>query len=118
MMIRRHVSRGASHQQRGARVVSRADGEGGLQAARELRPSIIVLDLVMPGMSGEEFLRRLRSAPDIGQLPVVIWTGKDLGPDEQTALLAKASAVLAKTGGVDTLLAQIVPERVAVRSER
>jgi signal transduction histidine kinase/ActR/RegA family two-component response regulator len=103
-----------SLKERGARVVSRADGEGGLQAARELRPSVIVLDLLMVGMSGEEFLRRLRSAPDIRELPVVIWTGKDLDADERAALQAQVRAVVLKTEGVDKLLAEIAPERVAV----
>jgi CheY-like chemotaxis protein len=75
------------------------DGEAALKAVRTSPPSAIVLDLLMPGMSGFEFLDRLRRDPEVRRVPVIVWTGKDLSLDERAMLRASASAVVAKGQG-------------------
>ncbi len=56
-------------------VVAAADGEEGLRLARSLRPDVVLLDVMMPGLGGPDVIRRLRR-PD-GSLPfaVLVITG-------------------------------------------
>jgi len=58
------------------RVVSASDGEAGLAAALSTRPDIIVCDVMMPRMSGEQLLAAVRSHPELSGIPVVMLTAK------------------------------------------
>ena len=58
----------------GFQVIAAASGEEGLRQARELRPSIITLDVVMPGMDGWAVLRALKLDPELVHIPVVLVT--------------------------------------------
>ena len=53
-------------------VVTALGGEAGLKAAQTLRPDVITLDIVMPGLDGWEVLRRLKANPDLAHVPVVM----------------------------------------------
>jgi PAS domain S-box-containing protein len=65
-LLRGHV------EELGYRVAMAASGEEGLRMARQLRPHLITLDLMMPGMDGWELLKRLAGAPELAQIPVII----------------------------------------------
>ncbi len=54
--------------------VEAADGSEALAAARELAPDVMVLDVMLPGISGIEVLRELRADERIAQIPVVVIT--------------------------------------------
>jgi CheY-like chemotaxis protein len=57
----------------GYRCYTAADGEEGLEALEQIpRPGVILLDLMMPGLNGWQFLDRLRSHPPLGEIPVVV----------------------------------------------
>jgi PAS domain S-box-containing protein len=56
----------------GCEVVQAENGEDGLAAARLHDPDLITLDLMMPGMSGWEVLRRLKQDPELRHIPVVV----------------------------------------------
>ena len=56
----------------GCRVVTAEGGEQGIAAAHKHKPDLITLDLMMPGMTGWEVLKRLKADPDLRHLPVVI----------------------------------------------
>jgi PAS domain S-box-containing protein len=56
----------------GCRTVTASSGEEGLRLARELRPDLITLDLLMPGMNGWNALRELRADAELRHIPVVI----------------------------------------------
>lgn len=58
------------------RVVAVADAESALVAAPRLRPDVIMCDLSLPGVDGEELLRRLRAAADTADIPVVVVSGR------------------------------------------
>jgi len=73
----------------GYRVRQASDGEAGLARVREARPDLILLDLVMPGMNGPQFLARLRA--DHPTLPVVIVTSY---PDSELMVEASRHAPL------------------------
>ncbi len=59
----------------GYEVVTAADGEEGLSAAREHRPGLVFLDIMMPKKTGIMLYRRLKKDPELGGVPVVILTG-------------------------------------------
>ena len=56
----------------GYRVAVAASGAEGLRLAEALRPQLITLDLMMPGMDGWELLKRLAANPELARIPVVI----------------------------------------------
>ncbi len=59
-------------EQFGCHVVAAHSGELGLRIARDMRPDLITLDLLMPAMDGHEVLRRLKSDPDLKDIPVIV----------------------------------------------
>lgn len=61
----------------GFRVEIAAGGESGLRLAKELRPSAITLDVMMPGMDGWAVLTALKADPDLAHIPVVMVTMVD-----------------------------------------
>jgi len=59
----------------GYRAVAAASGPAALALLRDgLRPCLIVLDMMMPGMSGEEFRRAQLSDPAIADIPVILYS--------------------------------------------
>ncbi len=72
------------------------DGQDGLDKARENRPDLILSDLIMPVMDGEEFLKSLKADPAFQHIPVIIMTsaGNDARIDSLVGM--GASSVLPK----------------------
>lgn len=62
----------------GYRVIEAATGEEALSLAAQRRPDLIISDILMPGMNGYEFVRRLRADPDVARTPVVFCTANYL----------------------------------------
>jgi signal transduction histidine kinase len=58
------------------RTVSAFDGDDGLAKARELSPDLIVSDVMMPGMSGDELVRRVRAEPALARVPLLLLTAR------------------------------------------
>jgi len=81
---------------RGFAVRAAPDGMQGLARAREQRPGLIVLDLMMPVMDGFDTLAHLRADPALRDLPVVVLTAKDLTDDDRARLGGKADALFQK----------------------
>jgi len=59
----------------GYAVIAVADGEEGLLEARASRPSLILLDMMLPGLDGTSVLRALKQDPSTAPIPVVVMTG-------------------------------------------
>jgi CheY-like chemotaxis protein/anti-sigma regulatory factor (Ser/Thr protein kinase) len=91
----------------GYRTVCRKDAASALKVVSKERPAAVVLDLVMPEMSGFEFLTRFRRTQRGRQTPVIVWTGKDLTNAERAELRAAASAVTKKDEQALELLHEI-----------
>mgnify|MGYP000984074390 FL=1 len=72
------------------------DGEAGLELSRTFRPDAIVLDLMLPKMSGVEVLKRLRSQPEFQALPVLVFSNTYLANMVQEAWKAGATKCLSK----------------------
>ena len=56
----------------GYEVVCAEDGESALRLAREQKPDLVLLDMILPKMSGPEVLRRLKTEPETAAIPVVV----------------------------------------------
>jgi len=85
-------------------VVVAADAKVALERlAEEPPPNVVLLDLMMPGMSGRELLERIREDPRLRHVRVVITTGVS----GARARLASADAVLTKPFGVKELVSAL-----------
>jgi len=107
-LIRYHLD------QAGFQVETAGDGNAALHALRRRRPSLLVLDLMLPDRSGTELCREIRSDPDLKDLPIIMVTarsdevdrlvGFELGADDYVAkpfspreLVLRVRAVLRRT---------------------
>ncbi|MEH2262697.1 response regulator transcription factor [Nostoc sp.] len=81
------------------------DGLTALTAARELHLDLVILDWMLPGLSGLEICRRLRSIGD--RVPIILLTVKDEESDRIAGLDAGADDYLVKPFSVDELLARV-----------
>ncbi|HTE06524.1 MAG TPA: response regulator, partial [Planctomycetota bacterium] len=73
-------------------------GPEGLAIAQRQPPRAVVLDLMMPGMDGFEFLDLFRQIPSCRRVPVIVWSMKDLTGEERARLKASTNGILAKAG--------------------
>jgi DNA-binding response OmpR family regulator len=89
----------------GYRVSVAHDGMSGLSLARESEPDLAILDWMMPGLTGVELCRRLRSTGI--KIPVILLTAKDEVGDRVTGLDAGADDYLVKPFSIEELLARI-----------
>jgi twitching motility two-component system response regulator PilH len=89
----------------GYRVLTAPGGEAGMALAREHRPDLIVLDVVMPGMNGFQTCRQLRALPETAETPVLMLTSKDQAADRFWADEVGVSAYHTKPVDVTALLA-------------
>ena len=74
----------------GYEVIQAEDGEEGLRVARESIPDLILLDMMLPKISGLEVLRILKLEPLIKHIPVIVLTG--LGQGNEAKLLQDGAA--------------------------
>ncbi|MCR4407222.1 MAG: pyridoxal-phosphate dependent enzyme [Anaerolineae bacterium] len=72
------------------------DGESGLEMIRRQRPDVILLDLMMPKVDGFAVLDALRADEDLGRIPVIIVTAKELTTSERARLSGQIQMLLQK----------------------
>jgi len=89
----------------GYEAIVAADGLAGLSAARELQPDLIVLDWMLPGVSGLEICRRLRMTGS--DVPIILLTAKDDVSDRVAGLDAGADDYVVKPFSIEELFARI-----------
>jgi PAS domain S-box-containing protein len=89
-------------------VTSAYGGQEALDAIQNRRPDLLILDLMMPDVSGFEVLSQLRSRPETANLPVVILSAKELTVAEKSMLAQNVQAVFGKaTASRGDLLEQV-----------
>ncbi len=91
----------------GYRVLGCTTGEKALEIARSKLPSLIVLDLMLPGIDGLEVCRRLKSGPKTGQIPIVMLTAKGEEPDIVMGLELGADDYMTKPFSGKVLVARV-----------
>ena len=92
---------------KGYTVVTAGSGTDGLEQVRKTHPDLVLLDVVMPGMTGYEVCRRIRESPDTAMLPVVMVTSLDPGEERVKGLDAGADDFLTKPVNHAELLARV-----------
>ncbi len=83
-------------QQRGHELLEAADGSTALEIARDRHPDVIVLDLMLPGISGYDVLEALQRDAETTDIPVLVLTAKSLRADRERSHGLGASAFLTK----------------------
>jgi signal transduction histidine kinase/CheY-like chemotaxis protein/uncharacterized membrane protein affecting hemolysin expression len=96
----------------GFRVLTALDGRRGIAIARAQQPDLIVLDLVMPELTGFDVVRELRQFPESREIPILIFSVKDLTPEERERLRGSVQAVVTK-GAVGDLLQELARVQAA-----
>lgn len=115
-------------QREGFETALAATGAEALERLRELRPSLVVLDLMLPDIPGTEVCRRIRASPDLAAVPVIMLTargeeidrvvGFEIGADDYVVkasfsvreFLLRVRAVLRRAGpAVDEVTGEVTP---------
>jgi two-component system KDP operon response regulator KdpE len=94
---------------RGYKVITAHDGAAALRAVAETKPDVVVLDLGLPDMDGNEVIAGLRGWTSV---PIIVLSARSDSPDKVHALDAGADDYVTKPFGMDELLARL---RAAVR---
>ena len=89
----------------GFEPLTAASGNEAIDIARGRRPSLVLLDKHMPGMSGEEVIRALRDDDTLAQLPILIVSGEPVSKSELASL--RADGAVLKPFDVIALVQQI-----------
>ena len=90
----------------GFRTLEAADGPGALNVARQEKPDLVVLDVMLPSMSGLEVCRTLKESDS--DTPVILLTARSGEDDEKAGMDAGAKRYLTKPFSPLTLLTEVV----------
>ena len=87
----------------GCRVLAAPGGRQGIAMAIEHLPDVIVLDLMMPDVTGFDVVQQLREHPAAQKIPILIFTAKDITDEDRHRLSSDIRAIVAKSGKEDLL---------------
>src|SRR5512136_3078462 len=108
-MLRLMLQRG------GYKVVTTGDGPDGLTKAKQLKPDMAIVDVMMPGMNGYQVVRKMREDSEIARMAILILTARAQPVDREAAIAAQADDYMPKPFAPNELLAK-VNELMANRS--
>jgi DNA-binding response OmpR family regulator len=83
-------------EQSGHEVEAVGDGAAAVEASQRLRPDLVVLDLMMPGMGGLDACRALRQDPELARVPVILLTARAQESDIEQGFGAGADDYVVK----------------------
>ncbi len=92
---------------RGYNLLKAYSGRQGIDLALAHLPDAIVLDLLMPQVTGFEVLERLRENPSLRDTPIIVYTAKDLTHEDRQRLRMPVTATTSKSDGRNQLLRQL-----------
>jgi two-component system alkaline phosphatase synthesis response regulator PhoP len=84
-----------------------ADGNEGMRIVYEHKPDLIILDLMIPGISGEEVCKRVRKDETVSATPIIMITAKGSDVDKIVGRVIGANVYLTKPFGLDVLLREV-----------
>ncbi|HUO85356.1 MAG TPA: response regulator [Thermoanaerobaculia bacterium] len=73
----------------GLRLIAEGNGQSGIETARNVLPSLVVLDLMMPGMDGFETAVQLQNDPLTARIPIIVLTEKDITAEDRERLAGR-----------------------------
>ena len=88
-------------------VVTANDGAAGIEAAEELRPDLILMDLSLPGIDGWEATCRIKAIDKLKSIPVIAVTAHAMQGDEEKARSAGCDDYVTKPIDEDLLLQKL-----------
>jgi len=97
----------------GYKVETAVDGEQGLEKSRTSKPTLILLDIMMPKMNGLQVLEKLKADPETKKIPVVVLTNLAGQQDAEAALAKGAVKYIVKSEYDPKQIADMVKEVIA-----
>jgi len=94
-------------EQAGFQVYVESEGQAGLERAKDLRPDVVLLDWMMPGMTGVEVCIALRTDTDMDSMAVILLTAKARESDVQLGFAAGADEYIVKPFSPRQMVAQV-----------
>ena len=93
----------------GYEVLQASGGRQGIELALARRPDVMIVDLMMPEVSGFDVVQEVRTHPETRDIPILIFTSKDLSEEERQSLIRNVQAIVFKSGkeGLLEALAQL-----------
>ena len=92
----------------GFEVIAAGEGTLGLLLVKDHRPDLVILDLILPGVSGEYVCREIRRDESIRETPIIMFTAKSSDADKVIGRVIGADAYVVKPFDVDDLAAQVL----------
>ena len=83
------------------------NGEEAMEKLKDFRPSIIVTDIMMPGMGGWKFCQKMKENPSLKNIPILAITGRDRDIDELMTYESGADEFLVKPFNNEDFLSAI-----------
>ena len=102
----RHIM-GEILREKGYEITFAVNGEAGVAEAKNLKPDLIIMDVVMPGMNGFQATRAITKDPETQHIPVLICTTKDQETDKVWGLRQGAKDYVVKPINAAELLSKI-----------
>jgi signal transduction histidine kinase/CheY-like chemotaxis protein len=92
----------------GYQITKAYDGEEAIESAKHSKPDLIILDLMMPNVSGFEVIEYLKTGDDTKEIPIIVVTGKELTREQMGVLNGRVEKILKKgLLGVEGILEQV-----------
>lgn len=92
----------------GYKTAIAGDGQEGVRLARDLKPDLIFMDIVMPGMNGYQATRAIAADPGTRSIPIVMVSSKGLETDKVWGL---------RQGAVDYMVKPVTPELLVQKAQ-
>ncbi len=99
-------------------VMTASDGEGGIRKAEEERPDLIILDVLMPGMTGWETCQKLRQNPLTVSIPIIICTSRSREEDIERGFSAGATDYILKPFELQRVVSKVASALKQTREGR
>jgi DNA-binding response OmpR family regulator len=91
----------------GFEVIEAGSGQEALSKVQAETPTLVLLDVMMPGMNGYEVCQRIKSDPQTANLPILMISGKTTIADRKNGMLVGADDFLAKTIRPQSLISRV-----------
>ncbi len=91
----------------GAELMAACDGLEAWDTIQIEHPALVILDVMMPGLSGYQVCERIKNHPDLGDTYVIMLTAKGQGIDRQRSVEVKADEYITKPFEPDFLLGRV-----------
>ncbi len=91
----------------GFNVITASSGEEGIESAKEDKPNLILMDIIMPGLNGFQATRQITTNPETSHIPVIIVTTKNQETDRVWGLRQGAKDFINKPVSEDELIKKI-----------